>query len=519
MAEVQAKAAAEQKPGLVSLVGAGPGDPGLLTLRALECLAEAELVVYDQLVPPRLLDYAAPTAERRCVRELAPCHGTRLRLVVEVLIAAARQGRRVVRLKGGDPFLFGRGGEEAEALRQAGIPYEVVPGVTAALGAASAGIPLTHRDHASAVALVTGHEDPLKRESSLDWEVLARFPGTLVIYMGRSRLSAVVQALLAQGRSPETPVAVIHWATTGRQQTVTAPLGQIAAVVQQAGLTAPVVVIVGAVVSLREQLAWREQLPLFGKGVLLTRPRGQALALARQLEQLGAAVWLLPVIEVAEPLDWGPVDRALEQLSSYHWLVFTSANGVHALLRRLRQRGQDLRALAGVRLAAIGPRTAETLRSYHLEPDLVPPRYCSEELAAALAPRVAGQRVLLARADRGRDVLPRLLAEVAQVEQIAVYRQCDLVQADPAVLEALRQGAIHYVTLTSPSIARAFVALLDPDSRRLLEQRQVQLVALSPVTGAALRELGLPVAAEAQEYTQAGLVTALLHLARSDSSK
>jgi uroporphyrinogen III methyltransferase/synthase len=499
---------------LVSLVGAGPGSPGLLTLRGQECLAQADLVVYDKLVSPRLLTHAPAGAECVCVADLSDCHTDRYRPVQGLLIEAARQGKRVVRLKGGDPFLFGRGGEEADALRAAGIPFEVVPGVTAALGAAAcAGIPLTHRAHASAVAFVTGHESPTKGESALDWEALARFPGTLVVYMGISRLPQIAQALIEHGKPADTPAAVVQWATTGDQQTVTAPLAEIAAAVKAAGVTAPAVILVGSVATLRPQLAWLEQRPLFGKRVLVTRPRPQAEAMARRLEQLGAVPVLLPVVEVGPPADWSGVDQALAALGSYQWLVFTSANGVHAFLNRLRQAGRDLRALGPVRLAAIGPRTAEALRGCHLEPDLVPAVFRSEELAAALAERVRGQRVLLARADCGRDVLPHELARVAMVQQIAVYSQADVVEPDPAILDRLRRGEIDFVTLTSPNIARALWAVLDEAGRTRLKSGEVRVVTISPVTSTAVRELGVPVAAEAAEYTAEGVLEALARLA------
>jgi uroporphyrinogen III methyltransferase/synthase len=420
----------------------------------------------------------------------------------------------VVRLKGGDPFIFGRGGEEAEALRQAGVPYEIVPGVTAAVGAAAyAGIPLTHRAHASAVALVTGHEDPDK-PGAMDWSALARFPGTLVIYMGIARVPQITQALLDHGKDPETPAAVVHWGTTGDQRTIQAPLRELPVAVQQAGLPAPAIIVVGTVVGLRSQLAWVEHRPLFGKRVLVTRPRPQAGDLVRRLERLGAVPFVLPAVDIREPADWTAVDRALADLSGYHWLVFTSANGVHALVRRLRHLGRDLRALGALRLAAIGPGTADALRSYYLEPDLVPAEYRSESLAAALKVQAAGQRVLLARADRGREVLRQELAAVAEVHQIAVYAQADAVPADSEELDSLRRGEIDYVTVTSSNIARALVAALDAPSRTRIEAGQVKLVSISPVTSAAVRELGLPVAAEAKEYTTAGVVDALVQLAR-----
>jgi uroporphyrinogen III methyltransferase/synthase len=338
---------------LVYLVGAGPGDPGLLTQRAVECLAEADLVLYDKLVPLRLLDHAPAQAERICVTELPGCHPQRSPQIQHTLIEAARQGKRVVRLKGGDPFLFGRGGEEAEALRAAGISFEIVPGVTAALGAAAcAGIPLTHRAHASAVAFVTGHEDPAKPDSALDWGALAHFPGTLVLYMSIARLPQIVPVLLEGGKAADTPAAVIQWGSTGNQRTIEAPLSQLPQAVQASGVTSPAIIIIGSVVTLRGQLEWFEHRPLFGKRVLVTRPRHQASSLMRHLEQLGAMPVLLPAVEIREPADWSAVDQALAHLAQYQWLVFTSANGVHALLRRLGQTGRDLRALGSVRLAS-----------------------------------------------------------------------------------------------------------------------------------------------------------------------
>jgi uroporphyrinogen III methyltransferase/synthase len=498
----------------VFLVGAGPGNPGLLTLRANECLAQADLVIYDRLVTPRLLDYAPASAERVSVSALAGDHPYRDQDIHAAMIAAARQGKRVVRLKGGDPFLFGRGGEEAEALREAGISYEIVPGVTAGLAAAAcAGIPLTHRLHASAVALVTGHENPAKPESALDWNALARFPGTLVIYMGITRLSQSVQALLDHGKAPDTPAAVIEWGTLGNQRTVESQLHDLPAAAQSAGLKAPAIIVIGSVVSLRHELAWFENRPLFGKHVLVTRPRPAAEELARRLEALGAVTHISPVIEIREPSDWAPVDHALRNLHAYQWLVFTSANGVQALVGRLRHLRMDLRSLGSLKLAAIGSATAEALRSLHLEPDLVPNEFRSESLAAALKEQAAGQRLLLARADRGREILREELAAVASVDQIAVYSQADVILQDSPILEQLRHGPMDYVTLTSSNIARAFLRALDSATRARIQAGEVQLVSISPVTSSVIRELGFPVAAEAREYTSFGLVEALQRLA------
>jgi uroporphyrinogen III methyltransferase/synthase len=502
---------------LVALVGAGPGNPGLLTLRAVECLAAADLIVYDRLVPVRLLDHARPGAKRICVSDISGCHPDRYPRVHGALIDAARQGQRVVRLKGGDPFLFGRGAEEAEALRQAGIAFEVVPGVSAATGATGfAGIPMTHRRLASAVALVTGQEQPGKAGSSLDWNALARFPGTLVIFMGIARLNAITEALLAGGKDGATPAAAIRWGSTSDQRVVEAPLRDLAAAVAQASLTPPTLVVVGEVVKLREQLAWYERLPLFGRHVLVTRPRGQEGSMVRQLEGLGAAVSVLPTVEIREVADWEPVDRAISEIAGYGWLVFTSVNGVRAFLDRLLHAGRDLRALGGIKLAAIGPVTAQALRSYHLEPDVVPARYRSEGLLEALKEQVRGQRVLLARADRGREMLRDELSAVTEVEQVAVYSQVDVVEPDPVVLTALRDGHIDFVCLTSSNIARVFAGWLDEAALEHVRSGKLQLVTISPVTSAVVHEAGLQVAAEAKEETTKGVVAALVELAAGE---
>jgi uroporphyrinogen III methyltransferase / synthase len=502
----------EAPTGTVALVGAGPGHPGLITVRAVELLRRAAVVVYDRLVAPGLLDYAPPAAERVCVTELGPCHAERMAPIHDALIAAARQGKRVVRLKGGDPLLFGRGGEEAEALARAGIPFEIVPGVTAALGAAAfAGIPLTHRACASGVAIVTGHEQPGKPETALDWAALARFPGTLILYMGMSRLGHIAQTLIREGMDRATPAAAIQWASLGGQRTVRATLAELAQVVRDAGLSAPAVVIIGPVVDLREQLAWFERLPLFGKRVLVTRPRQQSAVLVDKLIELGAAPVVLPTVEIREPSDWRPVDAALRRLREFHWLVFTSANGVDMFLSRLRHIGLDLRALGSLKIAAIGPKTAEELRQRGLAPDLVPPRFQSEHLAEALSAAVTpGQRVLLARADRGRELLREELSRRAEVEQVAVYSQVDAVEMDTAVVQRLRQGEIDYVTLTSANIARSLLERLDEGTLARIREGQTRLVTISPVTSAAVRALALPVAAEAPEATIDGILTALV---------
>jgi uroporphyrinogen III methyltransferase / synthase len=500
---------------LVYLVGAGPGDPELLTMRAVLCLGRADLVLYDRLVPARLLEFTRPGAELVCVAELAPRHSDRGPRVQDLMIRAAQSGQRVVRLKGGDPFVFGRGGEEAEALRAAGVPYEIVPGITAGIGAAAyAGIPLTHRSLASAVAFVAGHEDPAKHESALDWSLLARLPGTLVIYMGMGRLEQVAAELISNGKRADTPSAVVQLATTSSQRTVSGPLGDIARLAEAAGLSAPAVLIVGEVVALRGRLSWFEKRPLFGKRVVVTRPRHQATGMVRRLEELGATVFTLPLVEICKLADWSRVDNAIARLKEFNWLVFTSVNGVDAFLGRLLELKGDIRALGSTKLAAIGPATADALRSYHLEPDLVPSRFRSEELSRALSERARGQHILIARADRGREILREELAAVASVEQIAVYSQVDAQGTDSEILGQIYRAEVDYVALTSSNIARAFGRALDQASRQSVVSGRVKLVTISPVTSAAVHEMGLPVAAEAATYTSEGLIDALVKCVR-----
>ena len=478
------------------------------------------MVLYDKLVPTVMLEHAPQAAEKHCVTELAPAHDQRLIPIHDAMIQAARAGRRVVRLKGGDPLVFGRGAEEAEALHQAGIPFEIVPGVTSALGAAAfAGISLTHRAHASAVAFVTGHENPHKPDSVLDWNALARFPGTLVIYMGMSRLDRIVASLLSAGKDPQTPAAVVQYATLGLQHTLVAPLADLPRSVRDEGMAAPALIVVGAVVTLRNHLSWFEHLPLFGKRVLVTRPRRQASDMADRLIELGAIPYVLPAVEIREPADWSAVDGAIRSLKDYHWLVFTSANGVRAFLERLQHLGLDLRALGHVRIAAIGPKTAEALGGYHLRPNLVPARFQSEDLAAELQAQIQpGERVLLARADRGRELLREQLSAVCQVEQVAVYSQVDALEMDGEIMNALRRGEIEFVTLTSSNIAKSLLQRLDGTCRRRLERGEIKLVSISAVTSAEVRKLGLAVAAEAAQATVAGVIEALCGLVRQTSA-
>lgn len=423
----------------------------------------------------------------------------------------------MVRLKGGDPYVFGRGAEEVEHLRASGIPFQVVPGVTAGVGVTSyAGIPVTHRDSASAVAFVTGHGDPEASAAggSLDWEALARFPGTLVVYMGVTHLASLCRTLVRKGKPPTTPAALIESGTLARQRTVSGTLADLAERVAEAGLGPPALLVIGDVVARRQAGAWFEELPLFGQRIVMTRPIEEHDQSARALEALGAEVLSAPTVAILPLEDFGPLDRAIARLREFDWLVFTSSNGVRAFLDRLESLGDDLRALGHLKLAAIGPVTAQALARYRLRADVVPESFRSEALATALADHVAGGRVLLARADRGRTVLKDSLEQVAEVEQVAVYRNTDVENLPPAVLSRIEEGTVDWITLTSSAIARRLHALL-PESARRGIGHSIRLASLSPVTTETASELGWPVSVEAKEYNWEGLVQSLsLHVAK-----
>lgn len=498
-------------PGTVYLVGAGPGDPGLITLKGLECLARADLVLYDGLVNPLLLAHTHARAERTNRCKSPDGAALNQQDINDRLIAAARQGKTVVRLKGGDPFVFGRGGEEAAALAHAGIPFEVVPGVTAAVAASAyAGISLTHRDHASAVAFITGHEDPHKAGSAVDYGILAEFPGTLVFYMGLHRLPSIAAALIAAGKPEETRAAVISRGTTAAQKTVTGSLAELPGLALAAGLHAPSMIIIGDCIRQRETIGWFENKPLFGKRVLVPRPLAQAGSVVSRLLDLGAQPIVAPTIEILAPSEWREVDAMLARLHEFDWIVFTSVNGVKFLFDRLWETGGDLRRLGQAKLAAIGDGTAHALADLHLRADLVPDSFRAEGLAEALRPHVAGRRVLWARASRGREVLPiELRAAGALLEESVVYRNLDVDRFDAETTAALEAGEVDWICLSSPSIARSFERLLPPAARGFIGSK-IRIASISPVTTAAAREAGLTVDAEATTYTWEGLIEALV---------
>ena len=492
--------------GFVSLVGAGPGDPGLLTARALERIAAADVILYDRLIPVTALDGARADAELVYVGKEGRGPQMPQEEIERLLVAHASAGKRVVRLKGGDPFVFGRGGEEALTLRAAGIPFEVVPGVTSGVAApAYAGIPVTHRERASAVALVTGHEDPDKPESAIDWPALAAFPGTLVFYMGVKQLPRIAAQLIAGGRPAEQPAAVIERGTLPGQRTVVATLATIATRAAEAGIRPPSITLVGDVARLREEGArWFEERPLYGRTVAVTRAREQASSLAARLRELGAEVVETPVIRIV------PLDPPVPDPTRYDLVCLTSPNGVRLLFERLAAAGLDARALHGARVAAIGPATARALRAHGVLADVLPQRAVAESLVEALgeAPVACA---LIARAKVARDVLPDALrARGAEVDVLELYETV----AEPlsaAQLDAVRSA--DYVTFTSASTVANLLSALDGDLAALAGAR---LASIGPVTSDALRAHGLEPSLEAERHDVDGVLTALVADPTSD---
>jgi uroporphyrinogen III methyltransferase/synthase len=499
---------ARKKLGKVYLVGAGPGDPSLLTLKARRLLETADVVVFDRLVDDRIIAWAKPGADFLDVGKQPRAKGKNAQADINaLLVAKARLGKAVVRLKGGDPFVFGRGGEEALALAYARVPFEVVPGVSSAVAApAYAGIPVTHRGLASSVTVVTGSEDPGKPASALDWHALANIGGTLIILMGRENLRSITGALTEGGLPSKTPVALVRWGTKPQQRTLVGTLGTIADAADAASIEPPVVAVVGDVVRLQAKLDWFESQPLFGKRILVTRTRTQAGTLSQMLAERGALPIEVPTIEL-KPLASKRLDTAIKGLSTYAWVVMTSANAVDILFGRMEALGRDARALHGVAVAAIGPATAERLRGKGIVPDLVPDEYVSEAVVKALAQKgIAGKPILLPRSDIGRDALTRgLQALGAKVDEIPLYRNVAPAGAAKHLKDVL-SGGVDVATFTSSSTVHNLAKLLGGDLSPL---SGAAIACIGPVTAETARELGLKVAIVAKDYTVPGLVTAL----------
>ena len=514
--------------GTVYLVGAGPGDPGLITVRGAKLLESADVVVYDYLSNPQLLSHC-PQAQAIYVGKKAAQHSMSQDQINALLVEQARAGRRVVRLKGGDPFVFGRGGEECEALAAAQVPFEVVPGITAAIAApAYAGIPVTHRDLNSSFTFITGHEkeeayreDEAKSRgagaaSDLDWAALARLP-CLTFYMGVKSLPRICQALIAHGMPPDMPAATIQWGTTPRQRTVVATISDLPERVAEARLAPPALTIIGRVVALRDTLNWFETRPLFGQTIVVTRTRQQASDLSERLVSLGAGVIEAPTIELIVPADFSAVDEVLRSIGAFDWVIFTSQNGVSFARQRLLDLGLDARGFGNAKVAAIGDATARAIRDeLFITPDLCPDRFVAEALADALAKRdaIQGKRFLLLRADIARPILRERLQRdgAAEVRDVAIYQTRPAERLPEHLLEALDAGQVSWVTFTSSSTATNFAALLGSDYRTRL--KGVKIASIGPITTQTLQHLGLPPTIAADTSNIDGLIEALLAAAR-----
>jgi len=504
---------AKEKKGKVYLVGAGPGDPGLLTLKAKECISQADVVVYDYLANEAFLDYADPKTELIYAGKKGGSHTMKQKEINSLLVKKAKEGLTVVRLKGGDPFIFGRGGEEVQDLVKAGISFEVIPGVTSAIAVpAYAGIPLTHRDYNSTVTFVTGHEDPTKKESDIAWNALAMSRGTLVFLMGVGNLSRIVENLMEHGRSPGTPVAIIQNGTVPEQKTIVGKLQDITEKAQGEGVKPPAIIVVGDIVNLRNELDWFEKRPLFGKRIVVTRAREQASDFLVRLNELGAACIEFPTIEVVPPQSWDALDGAIMRLERYQWVLFTSVNGVKFFFERLNALGMDVRKMKDLKVGVIGPKTAQAIEQKGINPDLVPDEYRAEAIVTGMKEEVTGVRILLPRATKARDVLPiELVNRGAIVEEVPAYQTIKPDKDTGHVREMLEQGAVDMVTFTSSSTVNNFMEMFQNERDQLQKwMENVAVACIGPITAQTAEEKGLSVSLIPPEYTIESLTHAIV---------
>jgi len=497
----------KRENGKVYLVGAGPGDLGLVTLRAKECIEQADVIVYDHLANPEMLGWAREDAEIIYAGKEAGKHAPKQDEINALLIEKAREGKQVVRLKGGDPFVFGRGAEEAKAVVDAGIAFEIVPGITSAIaGPAYAGIPVTNRAQNSHVTFFTGHEDPAKTQSSIDYAALAKLGGTQVMLMGVERIEAIAQRMMEQGARKDLPVALVRWATTGRQETLVGALENIAQRVADLGFEAPAVAVFGDVVALRENLSWYEKRPLSGKRIVVTRTRKQASELSNRLRALGAEIVELPTIRIEPPTDLREFAELVQDAHSYDWIVFTSPNGVEAFFEMFFKLYDDAREIGGVRIAAIGPATAQRVKDYHLHVDLQPEEFVAEAIVREFARQggVENLRILIARAEKARDVLPKELSGLgAIVDEGFAYRTVPETRDATGARRRLLEEGADLITFTSSSAVENFVALDLPWPKGM------QVASIGPVTSKTAREQGLKIDIQARRYDIEGLVEAI----------
>lgn len=497
--------------GKVYLIGAGPGDPGLFTLKGKEILSKADAVIYDRLASSRVLAFAPETAEKIYVGKRSGQHAANQDAINQLIVDKAKEGKIVARLKGGDPFIFGRGGEEAQILSKEGIPFEIVPGITSAIAVpAYAGIPLTHRTYTASVALITGHrkfEDDERAE--IDWKNLAKGVGTLVFLMGISNLPNIAENLQKFGRSPDTPVAVIRWGTTPRHRSVTGTLSNIVHKVKEANIKPPAIIVVGDVVRLKEEISWFEHLPLLGKRIIVTRTRTQASALVNGLEALGAECIELPTIEIRPPDDMEALDTAIRRAGSYEWIIFSSTNAVERFLSRLFEIGLDVRHLGRCGIAAVGTATAEALHRYHIRPNLVPKDFRAEGLLEAFEKmETAVHRILIPRAEKAREVLPEGLGKLgAHVDVVAAYKTVPS-EISEEQIETIEAEPVDLVTFTSSSTVKNFCSMVPENIRKKIFET-AKIASIGPITSKTSRDLGLDVTIEPEKSTIDDLINAI----------
>lgn len=509
------------RKGKVYLVGAGPGDPGLITIRGRYLLEKAEVVVYDYLASTRLLKYVPADAQFVYAGKRGGVKHTHTQEEInQMLVDFAREGKVVVRLKGGDPFIFGRGGEEVETLAKNGIEFEVVPGVTSATAAATyAGIPITHRGYTATVAFLTGHEDPTKESTNIDWSKIATGIGTIVVYMGIKNLPNIVKNLIDHGRSPDTPVAVVRWASTPEQKSVVGTLATIAEIVSEADIKPPALIVIGEVVKLRDTIDWFEKRELFGKRIIVTRTRSQASELVAELEEQGASCYECATINIEPVEDYHILDEALERIDEYHWVLFTSLNGVTYFFKRLYEKGLDARDLKGPDIGVVGKSTADLLLKYGVNADLIPPVFTGEGLAESLLDQgVEGRNVLIPRAVEGREVLPETLRGAgAQVTIAPIYRNVPPQGRRDELRAELEGGSVDMVTFTSSSTVRNFLTMVDAADQEELERllAGVRIAAIGPITAKTVTDSGLIVDVQPSHYTIEAMVEKIVDFYRS----
>ncbi len=504
--------------GKVYIIGAGPGDAGLITIKAVECLRLADVVVYDNLVNEELLKYAPAHARFIYAGKKGGDHTLSQDRINKLLAKEALEGHTVARLKGGDPFIFGRGGEEAEVLVEQGVPFEVIPGVTSAIAVpAYAGIPLTHRGLTSTVAFITGHEDPTKDKSDIDWQALVGI-GTLVFLMGVKNIGQITEALISRGKLPDTPAALIRRGTTPRQKIITGTLATIVEIAQANHFKPPAILVVGPVVELRDTLRWFDTKPLFGKGVVITRPERQADDLARLLAAQGASPIAFPTIAIEPPADWSELDHALDELEHYHWLIFTSANGVYFFFERLYQQGRDVRDLKGIKICCIGPATAGQLGARGVKVDLVPDEFIAEGILKSFATMdLSGKKILIPRAAKAREILPEgLKKQGADVTVATTYRTVNSGRKKEELITMINAGDVDVITFTSSSTVNNFVEIMGAD---YILPPDIKIACIGPVTAATAKKAGFPIDISQEEYTMEGLVQSLINHEQEKSSR